>query len=137
MPARQLQQTADIATGQVRNSAGQMAPTIASKAYELQAAKSPAEIAHLEAGSEQAQIRIKAIEQANALHAQKLKSIADMEFVDLNPAANAEFYRQQRANAEAAHQANLARLQGAGASSPPQAPSGVRTWNPNLPNGGL
>lgn len=112
-------------------------PTVTSRQVTMGEKKLPAEIAHLEATSEPAMIRIKAIEQANTLHAQRLKSIDDMEFIDKNPVANAEFYRAQREAANIAHQAALQRLQGSGASAPPSAPAGVKTWNPNLPNGGL
>lgn len=124
--------TAQQATGAING-----VPTLAAKQLGLQAAKNPAEIANLEAHSEPAQIRIKAIEQANQLHQQRLKSIDDMEFVDPSPATNAQYYQQQRAAAEVAHEAALRRLQGEGASQPKQASPGVKTWSPNLPNGGL
>ncbi len=117
----QLQQQAGIATGNING-----IPTLAG-------AKNPAEVAHLEAGSEAAQIRIKGIEQANTLHAQRLKSIDDMEFLDKNPAANAGYYSQLRQNAELKHQEDLRRL------SQPQGPvvpvtPGARVWSPT---GGL
>lgn len=103
----------------------------------LEGEKAPLEREALKAHSEEGQIRIKAIEQANTLHQQRLKSIDDMEFVDPNPAGNSAYYQQQRAAAEVAHEAALRRLQGQGASQPTPAAPGLKSWNPNLPNGGL
>ncbi len=95
----------------------------------LQGLKNPAEIAHIEAQSEPAQIRIKGIEQANTLHAQRLKAIDDEQFLDRNAAAKADYYSSLRQNAELRHQEDLRRL------SQPQGPTvpltpGARAWSP-------
>jgi len=132
LEARRLAQEGQLATGALNG-----VPTIAAKQYELSAAKNPAQIKALEAQSAEEQIRIKAIEQANALYQQRLKSIDDMESLELTPGTNRAFYEQQRANLAASHQAELDRLSSGGASRPTAPPSGVRMWNPNLPNGGL
>lgn len=134
--ARQLEAQWEQHQAQMRLDIGKQTGVIDGR-QTLEGARNPATVGHLEAGSEQAQIRIKGIEQANAMHAQRLKSIDDMEFLDKNPAANAAYYNQLRQSAEIKHQDDLRRLQGAGASQPPAVAPGVKQWTPNLPNGGL